>query len=245
MKNFEHIEPDDGPLKKYIGGDAGHTVPEGYFEELHTSIWLQINNSTSEINVELPDTLGQALPPSYFDELKEKIFSKIDHEAVAQLGSAIPVAQNPFLVPTSYFESSQKIILAQVQKPKVQFIKPWMRYSALAASVLLILGLSWLFLTPENETHTSQMAGVAATEEHPVQDNNYLSDLSGDEAEQALKNEDISEELIIQLADMSEPAKSISQKPLIQEPQVKEDQEDKDIEKYLMDHTDDNLIDEL
>lgn len=130
-------------------------VPAGYFEQLGDNITVKIAELELKAVVKNP---GFSVPENYFNLLEQRLlaYSKISEHA----------AEPGFTAPEPYFETLSNRILErttyQAVTPIRKFTRPkWMAYAA-AASVALALGLfAILRFTNETVEATSPLASVS------------------------------------------------------------------------------------
>jgi len=241
MKPFpSHNDNADQELKKLLGTETGFVSPDGYFEELPTSIKLQLgafpeSDFTSLPKHEYPFTN----PASYFDELKNIINKQIVQEENFEVVPLIPAnetgfdlpegyfeqakfnildettkhqstietgSENAFKIDDNYFEKSKKNILAQtvgttknknttIYRPLVRrpILKTFLRYAAVVA---VAFGLGYMTNHKQNIVVYNNNGQLSK----PV----IIEDITYEELQAALFDEDLDTEDLIELANMEQ-----------------------------------------
>ena len=182
--------------------NKNETVPEGYFDELPDIIQSRI--FLDSLNKENPF----AVPQNYFEELAGNIQSHITLESIEK--------ENPFAVPQNYFDELPTLISEKAVEKKQAVIISLFRnkftYVAAAASVALVIGLSFLF-----GNHDSSMPQGNALALHVV--------ITKDDIKEYLRN-NVDESTLMELASNGSGQVNVQVKGI----------EKKDVENYLLDN---------
>jgi hypothetical protein len=143
-------------FQKQISGAEGFTVPENYFDELNDTLSTKI--ALDNIRQEN----GFAVPADYFERLADDITSRAVLEEIN--------AKNDAEVPSGYFDSLADRITARtgITEEKITLenssriyvfsaaLKRYSRPVALAASVVLLIVVSFWLLTKEAAIESAQ-----------------------------------------------------------------------------------------
>lgn len=157
------------------------------------------------------------VPEKYFDQSKASILSKIN----ADYDFAVINSEGDFIVPNNYFETSKKQILIEINnkaavKTNVLTFANWQLISGIAAIFIAIISLFVFFNIKNNSSLNAN-----------------LNKVSEAEMIEYLANNDVKIEWINEL---NPEIKTVSKK----------DNNNKEIELYLLDHADEQaLLDEL
>lgn len=230
----------DSNLRNLVGDETGFNIPEGYFDELRTSIHLGISNQQpAEIyfTLEKPED-HFSVPDLYFENLSSNIHQKIalENEHSDQFNLNIPFELN---VPTDYFEQSRKSILEQtINIPKKSRVikrtlqlNAFYRYASVAALVVLSISLAYWV----GSTDTDQNTTIVASSLVPSFEN-----LNDQEILESLRNEDIGDDVytIASLKDEKTEKQEFNQKI-----EFKKDsnaaEKQAEIEQFLIENIDD------
>lgn len=145
-----------------------YKVPDGYFSHLSEAVHKEIQKKST------PFTSPGS---SYFDGLANQILSKVKQNEEITISAN---KNNPYSVPTGYFEQLPDAVLAKVKTPaKVISIKRsftrWMGAAA-AAIILLVVGLQYFNSSPEP---LNDEALYAALNEVPTEELKEFASLQG------------------------------------------------------------------
>ncbi len=198
--NPENINEREARLRKLTGDnpEGGFSLPDGYFEDFGQKLFSQIGGEEEEeLTVEeLSNETPFGVPDGYFEKLSERIVAGIQKQEENVGVELMEMAGNEFAfgVPQNYFEQSQAEIMAKVNalsgKAEPQrIIRPIQRYyraAAMAAMVVFAFSLGFYTNAPEKPSNYANIPVVKPD----------FNKLSTEELEAALKQEDVSDEML-------------------------------------------------
>lgn len=184
-----------------INRETPYTLPEGYFDTLHTVIMARIAAGGNEENSLLQvagKKMPQDVPQGYFDTLPESILSKIKEQSglsvAEELKELSPLLagiskSNVFEVPDGYFETLSVYRTDQSTTTSVVTMysrKVWLRYAAAAVVFALIaFGISLFIKQPATENSPVTTAVYAPKTEQQI--NTELAQITDEEIISYLK----------------------------------------------------------
>ena len=148
------------------------TVPEGYFNNLHTSVLLQIK-STNFTLLEKGNNIGLTVPEGYFENLSTNILNKIkaqqNENAADELKNLSPLLfslqdKNVFTVPQQYFNGLSNNVVKSIRpQAKVISIKSKNTIWKIAAAAVMtgVIAISSLWVS---QKQIDNKTGVAVNE---------------------------------------------------------------------------------
>ncbi|MSQ78560.1 MAG: hypothetical protein EXR21_02635 [Flavobacteriaceae bacterium] len=250
--NPENINEREERLRKLTGSspDAGFGVPDGYFENFETRVLSQIlGEEDKEVKIEgLNNGTPFGVPDGYFESLSERIVAGIQKQEENVGVELMELAGNElaFGVPPNYFEQSQAEIMAKVNalsgKAEPQrIIRPIQRYyraAAMAAMVVFAFSLGFYTNAPEKPSNYANIPVVKPD----------FNKLSTEELEAALKQEDVSDEMLALFSGQGEVSEAKAKQmihPKHLETKASLAQKE-DLERYILEHLDETqLIEEF
>lgn len=172
------------------------TVEESYFDTFFGRLQERIEAEGMNIDTPLLDAIPKdtiwQMPAGYFEDFSEKIGEKVEEKALAPV--LFSIEKPVYELPSSYFEGLHTQIVAKIADEKsakvLNFVPNWSRRilnygAAIAASVILVLGGMWL-LPQKTQENTQDFAP-------------NFSQISTEELQQAIENEDIDEDLLAEV----------------------------------------------
>lgn len=144
---------------------ASMQVPPAYFTHLADNILAQIK--LEDTIQDLPKTNPFEVPTGYFEEFESNLSSLLALESLPK--------SMPYQVPDNYFEqlSEQVISNIPIEKPVLKPLRGTnhtFAYLSMAATILLFVGLSFIFLSQKNTPSVEQQLSMMPDTEV----NNYI-----------------------------------------------------------------------
>lgn len=137
------------------------TLPTGYFDSFSDKLISDIQ--TEQFIDQLPKQLPYEVPQAYFDQMPTFVVDQIKNTHFVE---SLP-KQVPYDLPVDYFEQFPKVIITKTQDAKslqpLRVTRTLYSKIAMAASLLIILSLGFLFITqPVNHADVeTQLAQIS------------------------------------------------------------------------------------
>jgi hypothetical protein len=165
MNNSNYIasELKDQGINIPIGLKSPMNVPFGYFDNISDSVLELIHEE--DFLASLPRKMPFEVETSYFDSLEISILAQIKAENVESLPKTMP-----FDLPIGYFEGLENELKAkiEIQKKEIKPLRatrPKTQVFSIAASIILFLGIGFLFLKPTKTINVEQQLAKISTNE--------------------------------------------------------------------------------
>lgn len=138
---------------------APMSVPDNYFENLGSELLAQMQ--TEEFLNNLPKTNPYTLDARYFEEFPEQMTALNFIEGLPK--------ENVYTVPEQYFQSLPEQLLQKAKQEKriqpMRKVSPVFASFSIAASILLVLGIGFLFMQGKVEVNAEQRLAMLPNHE--------------------------------------------------------------------------------
>ena len=166
MNNSNYIasELKDQGINIPNGLKSPMNIPLGYFNDFSDSVLELIHEE--DFLASLPKKMPFDVETIYFDSLESSILEQIKAENNVE---SLPKTM-PFVLPIGYFEGLENALKAKIEIQKKE-IKPLRvtrtktQVFSIAASIILFLGIGFLFLKPTKTINVEQQLAQISTNE--------------------------------------------------------------------------------
>ena len=139
-------------------------VPLGYFDDFSDSVLELIKEE--DFLASLPKKMPFDFETTYFDSLESSILDQIKAENNIE---SLPKTM-PFALPIGYFEGLENELKAKIEIPKkeitpLRVTRTKTQVFSIAASIILFLGIGFLFLKPTKTINVEQQLAQISTNE--------------------------------------------------------------------------------
>ena len=139
-------------------------VPLGYFDDFSDSVLELIKEE--DFWASLPKKMPFEVETTYFDSLESSILDQIKAENNIE---SLPKTM-PFALPIGYFEGLENELKAKIEIPKkeitpLRVTRTKTQVFSIAASIILFLGIGFLFLKPTKTINVEQQLAQISTNE--------------------------------------------------------------------------------
>ena len=139
-------------------------VPLGYFDDFSDSVLELIKEE--DFLASLPKKMPFEVETTYFDSLESSILDQIKAENNIE---SLPKTM-PFALPIGYFEGLENELKAKIEIPKkeitpLRVTRTKTQVFSIAASIILFLGIGFLFLKPTKTINVEQQLAQISTNE--------------------------------------------------------------------------------
>ena len=166
MKNSNYIasELKDQGINIPNGLKPPMNVPLGYFDDFSDSVLELIKEE--DFLASLPKKMPFDFETTYFDSLESSILDQIKGENNIE---SLPKTM-PFALPIGYFEDLENELKAKIEIPKkeitpLRVTRTKTQVFSIAASIILFLGIGFLFLKPTKTINVEQQLAQISTNE--------------------------------------------------------------------------------
>ena len=140
--------------------DLPYSAPEGYFERFEAELQERLTIET--ILEKLPKETPYQIDPGYFDSFEDQLHSAIYMESLPK--------EMPYDLPVGYFDEFEKTLHKHigVNKPEMKphrKVSPVFSYMSIAASIVLILGISFWMMRMGNKPSVEQQLATISNAE--------------------------------------------------------------------------------
>jgi hypothetical protein len=165
MNNSNCIASELKDQRIYIlyGLKSPMNLPLGYFDNFSDSVLELIHEE--DFLASLPKKMPFEVEINYFDSLEISILAQIKAENVESLPKTMP-----FDSPIGYFEGLENELKSKIEIQKkeikpLRVTRPKTQVFSIAASIILFLGIGFLFLKPTKTINVEQQLAKISTNE--------------------------------------------------------------------------------